>query len=654
MLAACLCLLAPGCTNLTTRRAILNFADSLESQDLEQIRVATSKEFKQKALRQPEALADLKALRVPQGDISIVAVENISDTVKLAKVEIGRDEKAKVVEYRLALDRESGRWLVDDVILGVGDSTGREIRRSVTEQMNLILSCREFLKDWESAPRTVKLQYCTEELHAELSTLPPVWFKKVTEDFVGSGRSASFRPEARVNGNKAMLVAPHPQGSLYIDFHKLGDQWKVQNLTLELRGSGDPEQRSLVTTSQELNLVVKFLTSFADADLDRLARYATPNFYSQSLKHGELKAVSLPVSSLIAAEYESKRHHDRTELLLEADGSTYMLSLLRDAGQEGQASQVSGTRVEEVTIFEADGKQVKRISALLLSNSVVDLYVEALRTRNVKELRNMSSNDFNDRVWRTPIAKHFQIMPYPYISAEETETITTVFRGDVTEVTISQGDRPMTFILRLGDGWMVVDDVLFPQPDRPLSLKENLELMLPLHAVASGISRGDVELVSNYSGNSLNQIVWRQLNYIPDVSRELVRPLTGEVVRIAQQDGWVVVQTSDGVVSADVRLAREGQRYVIHDVVLTNEASPSRQFAFLQNMRQMIATGQVRPKGVNRRSEIQQVSGTLQEHQSPRSLQQERPQNRVSPAHYETSDDLPNARFEPISPDMYR
>ena len=104
-----------------------------------------------------------------------------------------------------------------------------------------------------------------------------------------------------------------------------------------------------------------------------------------------------------------------------------------------------------------------------------------------------------------------------------------------------------------------------------------------------------------------------------------------EVVRITPTETWTTVKTSDGIVSSEIKLSRVGQRYVIEDIILTNEASPSKQFALLQSTRQQIAAGQLLPKGAN-----------------------------VQRAHYETPVTAPvgspvqQATFEPISPEVYR
>lgn len=636
-----LTMLPLGCTQLLVRRAVVNFSDGLEAQSLDQIKVATSEEFESKALRQPSALADLKRLRIPNGFVHVDSMERVSEGVILATIRFGDEDDGRSAQYRLIQDSQSHQWVVDDVLLGDGSGRGRQDAQSVAEQMDLILSCREVLDDWQNAPRTVKLQHCSGELHAELSQLPPVWLNRLTVETVGNGRSLAFRPEARRNGDGAVLAVPHPDGNLFLEFRKQPQGWKVQDMTIETRTGTATESKSLLATAQSLNQATRFLTGFADGDLETLAGSASPDFFSQSLKNSDFTSIEMPVAMLIASEYESRTSGDRMELILDAGPKSYMLTMKQAeiASEEGPA--LKEPRVDEVTIFEANGDEVKRVSAMLLSSSVANLYVSALQTRNLAQIRSMSSIDFNDRVWKTDAARHFPIMPYPEFGQGDPEVVSTDFRGEITEVTMSVDEKPFTLILRMSEGWMVVDDVLIPAHDRPMSLKSNLELILPVKAFAAAIHRDDVEDVARYSAAGLNQIVWRQLNYIPDISRALVHPLMSEVVRMTPGDGWMIVHTSDGVVSSEVKVAKEHGRYVVHDVTLVDEASPTKQFVLLRNLRQLIATGQLLPKGAHRQP-IMQASGFAPGGEDNEPTPQ--PTGQVQQA----------VGFEPISPDVYR
>ncbi|TWT55833.1 hypothetical protein KOR42_26440 [Thalassoglobus neptunius] len=601
LLALSVC--APGCTNLLARRAIVSFSESLQSDDLEKIRATTSDQFASKALRKPEAVNDLKMMRVPKGDVEIISMEEVNETTKKATVQVGTKEQHKIVDFQLKLDPQTSKWVVDDVVIGQLDDRGKEIRRSVTEQMDLLLSCREFMADWHEGSREVKLSHCTEELRTELDKLPPTWFNKLTADIVGTDRRSSFRPDARLNGDRAVVRVPHTDGSLFIEFHSVDGKWKAQNLAVEPKDEDSTGVRSLAKLAASLNQTAGFLTAFAAGDSVEIEDYSSPDFYSRCLMSGDFQDIPLPLEQVIKAEYESKQFQDHSELLLESDNATYMVTLRHiDVTEKGTTKTRTETRVDELTIFEEDGKSVKKVSAILLSNTVVNLFVEALLDRDLKQLRQLSSNDFNNRVWKREAARHFVILPYPAIDPGEPEVFATAYRGDVTEISVEQGSIPMTFVLRLSDDMMVVDDVIIPDHRYRPSLKANLEMILPIYEFASAVQQRDVDRLIEHSGNSLDQIVWKQLNFVPDVSQQLVRPLMSEVVKIRVEEDWTTVHTSDGVTNAEIRLVGEGQFYRIHDIVVSSEQDSTRQMAFLGTLRSMISEGILLPNGAKPRS----------------------------------------------------
>jgi hypothetical protein len=160
---AALGLSASGCTNLMTSHTIDAFAKGLASADTEQLREHSSERFAQQALRLPEAGDDLKVLGLPKGKLTVVKVEDVSHDMKHVTVQIGDSGEAnQTLEYHMTRPAGSRRWVVDDLFV-TQKSTGRgaSISKSVTEQMNLLLTVREFLaacsptfSSWPSRPWT--------------------------------------------------------------------------------------------------------------------------------------------------------------------------------------------------------------------------------------------------------------------------------------------------------------------------------------------------------------------------------------------------------------------------------------------------------------------------------------------------------------------
>ena len=598
-LVGCLVLavLLPGCASFFAKQAIERFAESLQEQDLDELKASTSSGFEQKALRRPEAVSDLKMLRVPQGKIEIVSVDEIDESTKLAVVKVGEEERALDLEYRLKIDRNSGRWVVDDVILN-RDVDGDDVRRSVTEQMDLLLTCRDFLSTWNGGQRSEKLAFCAPILQQELEVLPPNWLKVLSEQIVGSGRQRTFRPEARLDRDRAVVVVPHPDGDLFLKLRQSSERWMVEDLAIEPDALDETGVRSLIRLGKGLNQTARFLTAFASEDHKALSETASHKFFHQCLAAADLQSVALPVPALLADAYEFRQFRDRIEMLLDGPEATYMLTLIQEenAAEDDKTSEGPTTRIDEVTIFDGDDAEVKRMSAMFLSHAIVQLYSDALLDRDLDKLQEISSADFRQRVWDQDFAAHFPILPFPQLDDGEIEVITTLFRGDVTEVTLARGENVMTFVLHLARGWMVVDDVMMPAIDRPTSLKENLELMLPLYAFATATMRRDLQALVKESADGLDRMVWLQLNEFPEFHFDMARPLMSEVISITPGEPWKTVRTSDGLVQAEVRLLKEGSRYVVHDVNLSREDDPTLRVELIQAMRDRIAARQGRSR----------------------------------------------------------
>ena len=159
-----LCMVGSGCAHMIESRAINAFAKNLEAQNLDGLKVVTSEDFNKRALRTATALEDLKILRIPDGKTLIVDVEQVSDEKKRVTVQVGEDKKE--VFYELTRD-DSGKWVIDDIYLKQ-KKKGIEAYKSVTEQMDLLLTVREFLDAWGHGDREQVLSITTPKLRTAL------------------------------------------------------------------------------------------------------------------------------------------------------------------------------------------------------------------------------------------------------------------------------------------------------------------------------------------------------------------------------------------------------------------------------------------------------------------------------------------------------
>jgi len=134
-----------GCSHFMEARAIKQFAEAMQETDYDQFLASTSEEFEKKALREKASVEDFKLLKFPKGKTSIDNVEDISDTEKEVTVSI-KGTKRKL-RYTLVKNEETDKWVVDDVLIRQ-KKDGVHVTKSITEQMNLLQSVREFLAAW--------------------------------------------------------------------------------------------------------------------------------------------------------------------------------------------------------------------------------------------------------------------------------------------------------------------------------------------------------------------------------------------------------------------------------------------------------------------------------------------------------------------------
>jgi hypothetical protein len=202
---AALAVASSGCANLMTSRAIDAFSKSLAEGDADRLRNVSSERFAQQALRLPEAGDDFKVLNIPQGKLTILKSEDLSDDKKHVTVQVGEsDDRPETLEFHLIRPAGGRRWVVDDVFV-TQNKGGRNgpVTRSVTEQMDLLLTVREFLAAWKTGTRDEVLAIADDELRAVLADLPPAYLNQLTKQAVENVNTRTLRPEARIDGDRA-------------------------------------------------------------------------------------------------------------------------------------------------------------------------------------------------------------------------------------------------------------------------------------------------------------------------------------------------------------------------------------------------------------------------------------------------------------------
>ncbi len=581
LLGLLLVLSSVGCTKSLTQKAVERFSESLEAKDEGELKLSVSGRFEERALRGEEALRDLKNLDIPAGEHKVVEVTEISAHEVKAKVEVGKEKNLKTVEYTLTRDPKIQRWVVDDLTLK--QDTGRgEVSRSVIEQMDLVMSVREFVDDWRSEDRDKILAKATPDLRERLESLPPVWLTQLaTHVSSQTPQQKTLRPEARLNGDKAVVQV----GRVMVEFQRHEDQWLVQDAALE---DQQDTIRSVRKLAGALHQAERFLAALEATDKTKMGEIATPEFHDGVLVSADLKSIPVPFKELREHPYEARQQRDSLDLVLAAEQGAYIVSLVFKSETGSNVPEINALpRVSELTIVKHGSSETQRLSAMVLSETIVQLFNEALVSRNVPRLQSLSSSDFRERVWDHLQPDIVGILPMPEIENAPVEFLNTTYVGATTEVTVQQGTRALTYVLRSSHGAIEVDDVLMPVVGRPNSLKETTEQLIPVYEFMAGVAEGNIPRIRECTAESFNLIVWNQVKTVPDLGVDPVSLLSQPLTGVTSSEGLTRLTFGTGATGAEVVLARAGEVLKVHDVVLVPQKG--QRVEMLAAMRRMLA-----------------------------------------------------------------
>lgn len=585
---------ASGCTNMMTTRAIESFSESLAAANVEELRASSSERFEQQALRLPEAVGDFRILNLPTGETSVLNVEDVSDTMKHVTVEIGDEgEDKQTLEYHLTREPGEKNWVVDDIYMTQNlPGSPAPVTKSVTEQMDLLLTVREFLTSWQQGDRQQILDSSTAEFRGVLAELSPAHLHQLTQQFLDGVSTRSLRPQAQMEGDVALVKVPASRGSVMIQFEREDGRWYVANLSPDSHDQTEP--LSALRLARALSAATRFLKAYERGDRQAISQLATGRFFQNSLVAAELSAVPLPVTELMAVPYEQHYHGDHVDLVMGTDAGSWVLTLTSaDSGEPplpGDDKPEISYAVEEVTIYENGTGQIKKLSSVFTAQAVVELYAQALGNRDRATLAALSTPEFNGLAWSRVDDVILNALPLNEIEPAAPRLVASVFKGPVVEMTVTQGDHCLTYVLHAShQGRMLVDDVLLPVVRRPNSLKANIEVLAPLYAFARGVYYKDLDMLRRSSGSGLNRKVWSQTTGVPDIGFALSDHLLLTLHSIRRDADQAMVSLTDGVRETDVSLIRENGVFVVQDVRLSVGEEEGQQVTLLNAMRDVLA-----------------------------------------------------------------
>ena len=584
-----------GCSHLIETRAITAFCENLKDEDLDGLMKATTRDFRKRALRTETAFEDLKILNLPDGKTSVVEVEVVSDDKKRVTVQVG--EGKKEVFYELVKDT-NGHWVVDDIYLKQ-KRKGVEAYKSVSEQMDLLLSVREFLDAWSRGDREQVLNVTSQTFRAALDPLPPSYLVELTR-VVSAGKptNGKYKPNAQLDEKMAVVRLPRSSGDTVISMELIDGNWKVSDVAIDCKG--DEQLPSILKQAQAINCCTAFLQAYELGNRQALSEWSSKDFFEGSLSVGDLTQAKLPDPQFSEHDLQVKLRGNRADFVLRNDAELVQIDMHRPA--DAAPNEAAKYIVSDVTIYEIESKQEKRLSALFTAQGMLDIFVRAMADRNVSMLKHSSTRDLAGRVWNRLSPESLSAMPLEMFDGKSMQFVSASFKGALTKIEVLQNGRPLTYVLREEHGRFYVDDVNWQITGIPASLKTTLEIMVPIQEFAAAISQGAepqgqeaaLERLQANSTTDFTRVVWSQARFVPDMGTPIDSYLRTPLKSVAIADQLVTVQLGDNRFGAKVSLRKEFERYAIDDVLLISGPQESERIALKHSLRTLLARGEAK------------------------------------------------------------
>lgn len=593
--AAAVCVL-PSCksspfAHRVEKRTVNGFAAALAEADSETLHKLSSSSFESVAFKDEAGVEEVKRLWPVKGKLEVVKVKDVPeddlrDPDVPEKVVTVKDERGWKTDHRLVRDAESKKWVVDEILV-TQTQKGVTATKTISEQVAFVRFVREFSQAWRGGDRDARLANVTAECRAELEPLPDDVLDRLAKRmFPAEERAAP--PEATMDDDIAFVSLRRPTGSVVLQMKRIDGHWLVDDAALETGKDGEsiPSMRK---NAVAYAAAAKFLAAYASADPVALEAAATKTFYDATLKTADLSTISLP-SPAAGEGGRLSVVGKQAELVIEEGDRVVKLALVR-VDEEGDVKAVTDFRVEDVTLYEQGGQVKKRLAAALVAEPIAHLYADALLASNLGQLRVMGTFDFNERVWKRIPSELDGGLPLVDLKPGNRQLLSTVHNGSVTEVTMMQGDRALTYVLKDEGGEVKVDDVLMAVADRPNSLKTTLVHLIPVLRVKQALAAGDLPALRQECSADFNRLIWSQVRQVPPQAAESKRFLDAPLTSLQANASEATVRFGDASYGSVVTLLEDRGSWKVHDLTVIAGSGPGDQAALKPLLREGLANG---------------------------------------------------------------
>ena len=579
-----------GCAQLGEQNTIEKFTAALQSEDINGLRDLTSSRFESQALRRNESIDDLRILKLPKDPPTVVKIEEVSDTEKNVTVET--EGSGKRLMYRLVQDPVQKQWVVDDIYMKQ-KKRGLQVTRSVTEQMNLLLSVREFVDAWQAGERAAVIAQTTPDLAELLSALPATALARMTEEIAGSKSSKTrYKPEAQLDEDAAVVRLPRDAGEVLISWKLQDDRWQVDDVSLKRHRNDKAFSGSIRRQAEIVLATSRFLDAYASRDKQLLASMCTNGFYKGALHPSDLSLVPLPVGKQLSDTYEIHGQGIHLSVILPMDQEFVKVDL---RGSDDDEENVRDLKIDDVTLYDTQGSQQRRLSSVFTSRARLLICQEALLRGDLKLLKRLSTADLNSRIWNRVDRNLMQQLPFGPATNASREIVQTNFHGDVTEIKTGSGDNQVTWLLSEVSGQLLLDDIRVPSTDMPRSLKTRFDVLIPVAKFLEATLSKDAQSLTMLTTDDFNRLVWKHTKHVPEIDQPLEKMLQAPLHAVKIRGTNAAIVLGDNRFGARLALKQQRNHWVVDDVHLI--AGPDRsQKSELKRTYRLVLAEQMRAK----------------------------------------------------------
>ena len=577
----------------TENRAITQFTDALIEDNEKAFRRSVSTRFEHRALRSPDAWKDLEIMKLPKVkleiDDSTVVDEHTFEV-------IAKDEKGTKFQFRIVRDTEKRRWVVDDVLVRQ-QKKGTSATKSVSEVMDLLLTVREFLDTWQSNDRSAILPALATSLREPLELMPEPWMNRVVERVSSECESEmARRPEIQMNESDALVKMPSKNGYLLMKVARDEDRWLFSDIEVRQRKT-DEHPGSVLRQARALNTVSQFLSAYGKEDKVTLKTLCDETFYSTSLEIGDLSMISMPSAEHAPDDFEIRSFSGQLTIMVPDKTQIVQLDLTTPKSDDRKAIQKlaegsveTSFLIRDITIYDRQTRKQQKLESAFTAPIRAMLFVSALHDKNLPILKQLSTKEFSHGTWDRLDPALVSHLPLSEVPRGDLTLQNTDVRGDKTEMEfMSHGGQICSVIMRSENGTLNVDDIQYPNASAQVaSLRNHLQLTVPIIELASAWHKHDLPGVKRTCSMDFNRLIWGNLKTLPDDFDRLPDMLLVPVQSTERAESQAIVELGEvGEPPVSVRLLKENSAWVIDEISVRQPDGVV--FNIRQNLRRDIA-----------------------------------------------------------------